>query len=394
MSSAGTRSVARPDDVLVVGGGVIGLSIAEAAARAGMRVRLLEAEGLASGASGAAAGMLAPISESHGDPRWLELGLASLLRFEALCARLLEETGVDPELEASGLLRLLASESQRDAIRARFGELAAASGALGGPTEGLLEWLDEFEVLEQEPELSAGFVGAFRSPLECHLRPPLLAEALAVSARRQGVEIETGVRVGALSREGGRVVGVDSSAGGRAAGAVVVAAGPWTLPLLEASGIRPREAAPPAVEPVRGQILSLWPSQSTTRQIVWAQGAYFVPKRDGSLVVGATEERVGFDRAVTAEGVSWLLERAQSVFPGLALARFDRVWAGLRPVSRDAMPFLGGVPGCEGLLLAVGHGRNGVLLSPLSAELIRDALLGRGTLGATHPCSPARAFEA
>lgn len=394
MSVAGPRSPGRPDDVLVVGGGVIGLSIAEAAARAGLRVRLLEADGLASGASGAAAGMLAPISESHGDPRWLALGLASLMRFEALCARLLEETGIDPELEASGLLRLVASDSDRRAIDARSSDLVAASRALGGPTEGLLEWLDQAQVLDDEPGLSGGFKGAFRSPFECHIRPPLLAEALAASARRHGVEIETGTRVCALRRERGRVVGVDSSAGGRAAGAVVLAAGPWAPALLEASGISSRDGTPLAVEPVRGQILSLDSPQPVTRQIVWSQGAYFVPKRDGSLIVGATEERVGFDRAVTAEGVAWLLERAQSVFPALAQARFGRVWAGLRPVSRDAMPFLGGVPGCEGLLLAVGHGRNGVLLSPITAELIRDALLGRGSLEPTHACSPARAFDA
>ncbi len=393
MSFAGTPSLERPDDVLVVGGGVIGLSIAEAVAREGLRVRLLEAEGLASGASGAAAGMLAPISESHGDPRWLALGLESLMRFEPLCARLVEETGVDPELEASGLLRLVASESERAAIEARSSDSNVASRVLGRPAEALLEWLDPAEVLQHEPALSPGFKGAFRSPLECHIRPPLLAEALAASARRQGVSIETGVRVSALRREGGRVVGVASSAGDRAAGAVVVAAGPWAPALLEASEVRPRDGTPLAVEPVRGQILSLWPTGPVARQIVWSQGAYFVPKRDGSLIVGATEERVGFDRAVTAAGVAWLLERARSVFPSLAEARFGRVWAGLRPVSRDGMPFLGGVPGCDGLLLAVGHGRNGVLLSPITAELVRDALLGHGTLEPTHPCSPARAFE-
>ena len=394
MSFAGTGSVERASDVLVVGGGVIGLSIAEAAARAGLRVRLLESEALASGASGAAAGMLAPISESHGDPRWLTLGLSSLMRFETLCERLLEETGVDPELEPSGLLHLLADEAERVSVEARSGQLAEAWRALGGPNGSLLEWLDPAQVRELEPDLSRGFAGAFRSPFESHLRPPRLAEALAASARRHAVEIETGVHVTALRREAGRVVGVDSSAGARAAGTVVVAAGPWALALLEASGIRQRDPAPPAVEPVRGQILSLVPSRPIARQIVWSQGAYFVPKRDGSLIVGATEERVGFDRAVTAAGVSWLLERAQSVFPALASAGFDRVWAGLRPVSRDAMPFLGGVPGCEGLLLAVGHGRNGVLLSPISAELICDTLLGRGAPLATHPCSPARAFEA
>lgn len=393
MSGAGARSPQPPDDVLVVGGGVIGLSIADVLAREGLRVRLLETEGLASGASGAAAGMLAPISESQGDRGWLELGLASLLRFPELCARLIEETGIDPELEASGLLQRVTDEPDRAAIEARGRGLAEVSRALGGPAEGLLEWLEEAEVLEQIPELSPGFMGGFYSPLECHLRPPLLAQGLAASARRQAVEVETGVRVGALRRDGGRVVGVESSAGRRAAGAVVVAAGPWAPELLEASGVVPQAAARICVEPVRGQILSLEPPLPAMRPILWSQGAYFVPKRDGSWIVGATEERVGFDRRVTVSGVAWLLARAQAVFPGLAQARFGRVWAGLRPVSGDALPLLGGIPGCEGLLLAVGHGRNGVLLSPITAGLIRDALLGGSDARIPPSCRAARVFE-
>jgi glycine oxidase len=147
--------------------------------------------------------------------------------------------------------------------------------------------------------------------------------------------------------------------------------------------------------PVRGQILSLeapLPPRPPSQSIVWSDDVYFVPKRDGSWVVGATQESVGFDRRVTAEGIRWLLDRAEAVFPSLADASFGRAWAGLRPVSQDGVPWIGAVPGLDNLHLATGHGRNGVLLAPITAELIRDGLLGKGGVEAADPVSPARAF--
>lgn len=396
MSSAQASPAGPTDDVLVVGGGVIGMAIAEALACEGVRVRVLESEGIASGASGAAAGMLAPISEAGGDETFLRLGLESLSRFAPLAARLREASGIDPELEASGLLRLVADEPGRLALaaqHARVGALAGSLGTLSGPAGASGEWLDAEALRGVEPELSAGIHGAFFSPFECHLRPPLWVRALEASARARGAAIETGVRALTLRRVGRRIVGVESSAGRREAGAVVLAAGPWTAGLLEASSIRPRHAVSLPIEPVRGQILSLAAPLPRTRSIVWSDEIYCVPKRDGSWIVGATEERVGFDRRVTAEGVAWLLDRARALFPSLRDASFDRAWAGLRPVSADGLPYVGAVPGWEGLHLAAGHGRNGVLLSPITAERIRDELLGKaGMDDLARALSPARVF--
>jgi len=394
MSRERSVSATARDDVIVVGGGVIGTAIAESLASEGLRVRVLEAEGVGSGASGAAAGMLAPLSEASEDGPLLRLGLESLTRFEPLCARLKDETGIDPELEASGLMRLARSDSERAALEARRILLTARADAGDRFPRPVLEWIDAQTLRSEEPGLCDGVLGALHSPLECHLRPPLLVRALEASARARGVEVETGVRAMRLRREGGRIVGVESSAGRRDAGSVVVAAGPWSAGLFEASSIIPRGGGRLSVEPVRGQILTLEAPLPTTQSIVRTEDVYFVPKRDGSWIVGATEEQVGFDRRVTAGGIRWLLDRAVAVFPTLTEASFGRAWAGLRPVSRDGMPWIGPVPGWERLYLAAGHGRNGVLLSPITAERIRDDLLGKSPILPSDPISPARAFDA
>ena len=167
---------------------------------------------------------------------------------------------------------------------------------------------------------------------------------------------------------------------------MVVACGAWSSGVLESAGIAFGET--PMVSPVRGQILSLGAPLPEVRAVVWAEGIYFVPKRDGSWIVGATEEHVGFDRRVTADGVADLLGRARAIFPSIEKATFTRAWAGLRPVSRDGLPFIGAIPDVDGLFVAAGHGRNGVLLSPITAERLCDSLLGKRSGSEADAFSP------
>ncbi len=377
--------------MVVVGGGAIGCASAWFLAREGLRVTLLEREDIAGEASGAAAGMLAPVGErvhagaDAGEPmlRW---GLRSLALFPELCATLKEQSGVDPELEPSGLLRVARTPGEAEALRelARVvGAEAARPGLALGPG---LEWLDARAARAAEPALADDLAAALWSPHEAHVRSPLLSRAFAESARRLGARILRGQPVQGLLREGRRVVGVRTAAGDLAAGTVVLCMGAAAAGLgdwLDGTW------APPVV-PVRGQILSLDAARIALGSIVWGEGAYLVPKRDGSVVVGATEERVGFDRRVTARGMARLLAAAPTLVPSLADATFLRGWAGLRPGTPDGLPGIGAVPGWAGLLVAVGHHRNGVLLSPVTGQLVAQLVLGKSLSDDARVFDPAR----
>ncbi len=377
---------------MIVGGGVIAMSIAELLSSEGMTIRVLEADAIGSGASGAAAGMLAPIGEAALDSPLLSLGLESLRRFEPLCERLREETGIDPEFEASGRLHLAGRGQEAIALLERFRAIDTANRENPWVIAPDLEWLDEAALhdLINPASISSQFSGAFFSPHEAHLRPPLLVRALEASARNRGVQIDSGVRVHHLIVEHGRVLGVESSSGRVEAGVTILATGVWTPSILSASGLASTSLAASRIEPVRGQILTLETPLPTMTSIIWSSDVYLVPKRDGSLIVGATEERVGFDRRVTAGGVAWLIDQARHVFPSLADASFGRAWAGLRPVSPDGLPVVGRDEEYEGLMIAAGHGRNGVLLSPITAQIVADELLGKVVSGDGGLLNPRR----
>jgi len=353
----------RPD-VIVVGGGVVGCAVAWALALEGVSVRLFERGELAGEASGAAAGMLAPISESDSPGLLRDWGVRSLERFPELARELLEASGVDCEFQPSGILRVAGDDARASALEARCAELASHG----------VEWLAASELLRVEPSLAPSLRGALHSPREAHVRSPLLVRAYAGAASSRGARIEPFSPVLGLLRQEDRVVGVRTAAGDEVAGAVVLCTGSFSR--LCASWLGPDADLP--IAPVRGQIVSLDAPVRGLSRIAWSDGAYLVPKLDGSLVVGATVEHVGFDRRVTADGVRSLLAAATAVLPALADATFRGAWAGLRPDTPDHLPLVGPMPGVPGLFLAAGHYRNGVLLSPITAELVVAGLLGKG----------------
>ncbi len=345
-------------DVVIVGGGVVGCASAWFLAREGVSVTLVEREDVAAQASGAAAGMLLPFGEAEVEGPFLEWAERSLALFPELCAELRARSGVDPEFEPSGALHVAACSGEAERLRAKGRRLAGRE----------LEWLEPPELRALEPQLSPELSGALFSPREAHVRSPLLAQAYVAAALQIGARIERGVCFEGLRSEAGRVVGIETSAGPRDSGAVLLCAGVWT----------PR-AVPFALpmEPVRGQILSLDNCHPPLRHIVVADAAYLVPRRDARLVVGATEERVGFDRRVTAAGLTTLLDAASRLVPCLADCAFRDAWAGLRPCTPDGLPVIGRAPGLDGLLVAAGHHRNGVLLSPVTGRLVADLVLGK-----------------
>lgn len=335
--------MSRPD-VVVVGGGVIGCAAAFELSRRGLAVELFEREGLASQASGAAAGMLAPLAESREGDALRSWGWRSLGKLPALAADLLERSGIDPEWVPSGVLRV----ARREEDAQRLQQQARTDAAYD------VEWIDAAAARAAAPGLADDCLGAFFSPHEGHVRSPLLARAFARAAEQLGARL----RVGEVVR--------DPSA--LDAGAVVVCAGCWTPGL----GINL------PIEPLRGQILSLDAPAPAFAPIVWERDTYLVPKRDGSVVVGATEEHAGFDCRTTTEGVAGLIDAAAAIVPGLRRAAIRSAWAGLRPATPDALPAIGPVAGHERLFVAAGHHRNGVLLSPVTSELVADLVEGKG----------------
>jgi len=351
-------------EVLVIGGGVVGCAIAWSLAREGMQVRLLERAAIAGEASGAAAGMLAPIAEAEGDGPLLRWGRRSLERFPSLATELREASGIDPELVPSGILRVASSEEEARVLRERVARMQDAE----------LQWLAPEALRAEAPSLRPGLHGALWSPTEAHVRSPLLVRAYARAAEQLGARIEEGVPVTGLLREGSRIIGALTPGGEVHAGSVVLCTGSFS----QGCGSWLGDAMELPIFPVRGQIVCLDSPQPPLATIAWDEDVYLVPKRDGSVVAGATVERVGFDRRVTAGGVRRLLDAALRLAPPLERVRFRTAWAGLRPDTPDHLPLLGPVPGARGLLMAAGHYRNGVLLSPVTGAMLRDGLLGKG----------------
>jgi glycine oxidase len=363
--------VSRTSDVVVVGGGVIGCASAWALAREGFSVTLLERDDLAERASGANAGMLLPFGETEREGPFLRWALRGLALFPELCEELRERTGIDPELETSGALHVATDEAAARSLAERAERFAGYG----------LEWIEAERVRSEEAALSPDLFGAVWSPDEAHVRPPLLTRALAAAAAGLGARIERGVRVTGLGGAGGRVGSVETTGGAFACARVLLCAGAWTPELA------PR---PLPIVPVRGQLVILDPDAPPLRAIVMGWPTYLVPKRDGSVVVGATEERVGFDERVTAEGVRGLLASAESIAPCLGQAAVRGSWAGLRPATPDGLPLVGALPEHEGAWVAAGHTRNGVLLGPITAHLVRDLLLGKPLPPDVHALSPDR----
>jgi len=364
----------------VVGGGVIGASVAFHLAREGIEVALLERDALASGASGAAAGMLTPTSEASDAGPFYRWALRSLAGFESLAAELLERSGVDCELVRCGTLRLAFDEADVARLRER---------AAGFPDAGL-EWLDAAALRGVEPRAADAAVGGVFAPGEAHVRSPLLARAYASAARRLGARIETGVEVTGLRVSGDRVAAVETGDGPWSTPRVVVCAGAWSA----TGGLWPAGLAPLPVVPVRGQILSVEAPTPTLATTLLGEGGYVVPKYDGSLVVGATEEHVGFDARVTGQGLRQVLEIGMRLVPAVADCTFRSAWAGLRPASPDGLPIIGPIEAVEGLAVATGHHRNGVLLSPVTGEIVADWVAGKGTPADAAPFLPRRFTDA
>ena len=361
-------------DVVVIGAGVQGCAVALRLAQAGKAVVVLERAIPGAEASSAAGGILSPGVEATEPGPFYALCAASLERYEAFAREVERLSGMWLGWRGGGTLEVALDDEHARVLAGRAEQLARAGISVNV--------LDDAELRRLEPGISPAARGALHFAGEASLDPRLLGRALYVSAARAGAKFLTG-RVTRIATEGGRAAGVEHAAGRIEADAVVLAAGAWSLE-VEGHGLPPG-----AVRPVRGQIAVVDTRPPLLSRVVFSGRGYVVPRTDGRILCGSTMEEVGFEKAVTAGGLRQVLDIALEIAPALASAPVVETWSNFRPASPDGEPILG--PGSvPGLFYAAGHTRNGILLTPISADAVSAAVLGRTPPVDLAPFSPAR----
>jgi glycine oxidase len=360
----------RQADVVVVGGGIIGLAVAWRARQRGMSVTVLERDECGQATSRIAAGMLAPVMEvefGEAGRRALELGLRSAELWPSFAAELSQAADVEVELMSTGAMFLARDEDEAHELERQF----AFRQSLGLPVQRLRA----SEARELEPALAPTVRLAFAASEDRSVDPRVALAALRSACEAEGVQLREHAPVARVELDGAgaRATGVRLQDGERVgAGALVLAAGPWSAQL---AGLPDHAHVP--VRPVKGQILRLRdPSgPGLLRRAIRFEGGYVLPRADGRYVLGGTVEERGFDLAPTAGAAYEMLRAARELVPGVSELEIEELSVGLRPGTPDNAPVIG--PGAvEGLTWATGHYRNGILLAPLTAELVTGVLQG------------------
>src|SRR6266850_5255332 len=343
-------------DVAIAGGGLIGGSIALELSRAGMRVGLFDRQQPGQEASWASAGILSPAPENPASVALVPLGKASLSLYPAFIAQVEEISGMSTGFRAKGTLEALFSHD----TKAELSTIIALHHGLGLKAEPLRVE----DARELEPALSEEVEAAVLRPDECSVDNRALAIAALDAARRSGAEISSGNGAKAIWREDGRCRGLILQNEKVEAAWTIIAAGSFSAAIEGVAAYAP-------VRPAKGQMVALRAEDLEIQRVLWSEHIYLVPRNDGRILAGATVEYVGFDKRTTAGGIEKILSAAIELAPRLANARIEETWAGLRPDSPDHLPILGPAD-LEGLLMATGHFRSGILLTPITARLIRE----------------------
>jgi glycine oxidase len=343
-------------DVAIAGGGVIGGGIALELARAGLRVGVFDRQEPGQEASWASAGILSPAPESPGMIAMVPLGKASLSLYPDFVARVEEISGQSTGFRPKGTLEALFSKDTREELST----IIALHHGLGLQAEPLRAE----DARELEPALSEEVEAAVLRPNEASIDNRALTNALLESAQRSGAEIFPGSGAKAIWREGNRCAGLQLQDEKVEAQWTIIAAGCFSAAIEGVAKYAP-------VRPAKGQMVALRADDVEIQRVLWSDKIYLVPRNDGRILAGATVEHVGFDKRTTAGGIQKILSAAIELAPDLANARMDETWAGLRPDSPDHLPILGPTD-VDGLLMATGHFRSGILLTPITARLMSE----------------------
>jgi len=365
-------------DAVVAGGGVIGASIAFELATEGLSVAVFDAQIPGREASWASAGMISPAPENSTMASLLPISLASVRLYPDFLQRVEELSGKNVGYRKDGALDILLNgtgQSEIDEILELHRGAGLRAEALSGP-----------EAREIEPALTGELRAAVHRPDEASLDNRLLTEATLEAARRKGVEIFPGNGAKALWTQGTTCRGLHLQNGRVEAKWTVIAAGCFSAHIEGVAAYTP-------VIPAKGQMMALRCDSVNLKKDLWCGHMYLVPRHDGRIIAGSTVEYEGFDRSVTVAGMKKILSGAISLVPALESARIEETWAGLRPDSPDHLPILGPTD-LEGLLIATGHFRSGILLTPVTARLIREWVTTHKVSEDWAPFSPMRFQQA
>jgi len=365
-------------DVVVAGGGLIGASIAFELARAGMSVALFDAHEPGKEASWAGAGIISPAPENPGMIPLVAISKASAALYPKFVDSIEELTGRDVGYRPKGALEVILTGDARE----EMSTVIAVHHGVGLRAEALTAE----RARELEPGLTEAVEAAMLRPDEASIDNRALTQAVLEAAKRQGVEIFARNGATALWRDGGRCKGLILTNERVEAKWTVVAAGCFSARIEGAAPYAP-------VFPAKGQMVALRCEEVKIERVLWAEKVYLVPRNDGRILAGSTVERVGFDREVTAGGVKKILNAAIELIPAFEKARIEEIWAGLRPDSPDHLPILGPTD-VEGLLVATGHFRSGILLAPVTARLMREWISSQEVSVDWDRFSPMRFLEA
>lgn len=364
-------------DVIVIGGGLMGCSVAYRLAKDGARVLVLERSIPGAEASSAAAGILGPTVESFADALALQLGRRSRELHAELADELDELFGIDVGFRRCGVVQIAFTEKE-------LAELDGQASSLEAHRVRCDRWTRD-DLRHEEPAANPKALGALSVAEDAQVEPKKLLSAVAVAAEREGATFRSGSTVRAVNVAGGRVRSVQLGDEEIEAERVVVAAGSWTtlipgLPLDSKT-----------IYPVRGQMIATQSRPPIFRRVVFGAGGYIVTRPDGRVLCGSTTERVGFERGTTFGGMADVIEKATRIAPALRSAPIEEHWSSFRPGTPDGLPLVGETR-THGLFVASGHYRNGILLAPLTAELISDAMAGKPPSREAEALSPRR-FE-
>jgi glycine oxidase len=351
--------------ILIIGGGVIGLSIAEALSRRGIKPIVLEKGDFGREASWAGAGYLSLKAAALAGGSFLDFSVFSLRMFEQWTDLLWHDSGTDPEYRLGPAWEAVFDAVEEEQLKNLFECLQGANLSV--------EWKTGEEVRKMEAEISPEVFAGIYMPNQGRLRPPRLMRALRILLEKRGVELRDHSLVTGFVVEGGRVKGVKTSQTVISADAVVLAAGAWSGQIGEHAGLKI------PVRPLRGQTVLFSTGNELLQSVLSTPLVTLVPRLDGHIHATAGFEDAGFNKNTTLKGLEKIESNAHRVLPGLRLAKMEARWSGLLPGSADDMPFLGPVSGIEGLYLACGHGAHGYLLAPATGLFLDQILRGEET---------------